>query len=443
MNKLQTLSSIIEQLEKEISYLIKKKIPALKEEIIDLINQGTTPSYIKSIVSDFLDELLSSQSTIISINDSLEELKNKNVEIENKLSSTNNTIDEQEKIISQINEQISSLIISVDAITDKASSLQNSLDELKLSVSQNSSDISDLTISLEDTRASMTAMSQRVSSLENSLTELTQSQAEIATSLEETKASMTSIAQRTSNCESSIGQLSSSQAEISNSLEETRASMAAISQKASTNENEISSLKTQVSGYSSDISSIKTKTSSLENNFSSLNTQIQEIDTSLESTRASMTSISQRVTQCEKDIDSLSGQGGGSTSTENVDLIYDMGSSDSSINQGLLEGIYGGKMVSFDYNKYKKLRVYASLKNRGAITEMYLENKIRDDLTLSATSMMGRDVFYLSISSVASMSKFAVSYRTTITYTPSTSEITYSTALTDKDFYVYRLEGIY
>ena len=55
MDKFQMLSNSVEQLEKELWALVKKSLPALKEELTALISQGTTTEAIKSAVLSFLD----------------------------------------------------------------------------------------------------------------------------------------------------------------------------------------------------------------------------------------------------------------------------------------------------------------------------------------------------------------------------------------------------
>ena len=165
---------------------------------------------------------------------------------------------------------------------------------------------------------------------------------------------------------------------------------------------------------------------------------VSSLSTTLESTRASLTSIAQRVTACENEIDSLGGGGSGGGG-ETVELLYDKDDPDH--NNNCPDGMTGSKTLVIDYAKYKKLRVYACVKNYYAYTEMPLHGAITDGVILS-TDATGLNCYLVHLRATEAQNRFAVFY--TIILSRSSGSVTMSSVYyQDADIYVYRVEGVY
>lgn len=485
MDKFQMLSNSVEELEKELWALVKKSLPSLKQELVSLISQGTTTEAIKSAVSSFLDDLLSSQQTIQDIKNRLRNLEIANTDMQEEVDDLTNTTTGHTSLISDLSSLLESTRASLTSVAQRVSANEEGLIDLETDLSSLSGQVEVVDSLLESTRASLTSVAQRVTDCEEDISSANTTLGTLSTTLESTKASLTSVAQRMTTAEEDIddlqsttsshastistlqtnvdsleSQISSLDSDLSSlstdlgsldtTLESTRASLTSVAQRVTTCENNISAADSEIDDLSTTLESTKasltsisqrmntceSKVSTCENIVNGVDDEISSLSSTLESTRASLTSVAQRVTACEEEIDSLAGGSGGG---ETVDVLYDK--DDPNKNSNAPNGMTGSKSLVFDYAKYKKLRIYANVKSYYAYTEMPLHGSISDGVVLS-TDATGLNCYLVHLRATEAQNRFAVFY--TIILSRSSGSVTMSSVYyQDADIYVYRVEGVY
>jgi len=190
---------------------------------------------------------------------------------------------------------------------------------------------------------------------------------------------------------------------------------------------------------SAQISSLNTRVSLLESKAAELESAISTHSTTIGTHDTDISSLKTRVT----DLESNSGSSG---SEEQIDELYDMRSSDATVNRGWTTGMTTARIIRTDFSKYKAIRIYASI--NGCDVQHVL--KVAGRKT-GNTSLIGFDVTnYKSLNILKVIlatlnTTFQVGGWATYAYDPNNN---YSLTVTKSNsqnvnYYVYRLEGIY
>lgn len=137
----------------------------------------------------------------------------------------------------------------------------------------------------------------------------------------------------------------------------------------------------------------------------------------------------------------------GQTGAGQTELIYDMDSTDASINHGYPNGLVGGRTVEIDYSKYKKLRIYAQAKinnqSSGLLsssTEFNIDGDFADN-TLTISDAVGNYVFFLHIRATKAQNRVALFY--TMKITNNNGTITAEKIYADDSVILTKIEGLY
>ena len=134
----------------------------------------------------------------------------------------------------------------------------------------------------------------------------------------------------------------------------------------------------------------------------------------------------------------------GQTGAGQTELIYDMDSTDASINHGFTSGMKGGDYIDQDYSQYRKVRIYARLYNANCVQEVAVKNRKYADITLNAASPTPTVFSFLKLqmSLEPYLNRLQVMAYARYAFSTSSGTFTLDFGLTSETFYVYRIEGI-
>lgn len=134
----------------------------------------------------------------------------------------------------------------------------------------------------------------------------------------------------------------------------------------------------------------------------------------------------------------------GQTGAGQTELIYDMDSTDASINHGFTSGMKGGDYIDQDYSQYRKVRIYARLYNANCVQEIAVKNRKYADITLNAASPTPTVFSFLKLqmSLEPYLNRLQVMAYARYAFSTSSGTFTLDYGLTSDSFYVYRIEGI-
>ena len=130
----------------------------------------------------------------------------------------------------------------------------------------------------------------------------------------------------------------------------------------------------------------------------------------------------------------------GQTGAGQTELIYDMDSTDASINHGFTSGMVGSNSFVFDYSQYKKLKVYGVAHNLYGYVELPLNQPISDG-TMLITDATGRTCYMIHLRATDAQNRFAVFY--TIILSNNNGTAAWSTSYyQDTEIYISKVEGV-
>ena len=134
----------------------------------------------------------------------------------------------------------------------------------------------------------------------------------------------------------------------------------------------------------------------------------------------------------------------GQTGAGQTELIYDMDSTDASINHGYPNGLIGGRTIEIDYSKYKKLRIYAQAtigtQSYHSSTEFNIDGDVVDN-TLTISDFSGTYVYFLHIRATKAQNRVALFYTMKITNNDGT--ITAEKIYANETVVLTKIEGLY
>lgn len=262
--------------------------------------------------------------------------------------------------------------------------------------------------------------------------------------IEEMQSVISSLSARLQNVENSVSTNTTAIEENKNSINSLSATLTSLSSQLSEAKTQLSNTTSLVSTHSGQISSINTKISSLENQIAGMDNSALRADVDKNTgdifivathVKENMGKISTLTTAVEELKTKLK-------NIEEYDLLYDMDSTDENINHGFTSGIGGTKMLKFDMNSYKFVRVFALVNNQQGILDLYIDNRKKTDYNLISANMFGTAITIYKISIVPSNSAVQPGYTTIYTWsnTNSAFEQTYR-KISDEKAYIYRVEG--
>lgn len=210
------------------------------------------------------------------------------------------------------------------------------------------------------------------------------------------------------------------------------------------NKDDIAALKLAVQSIQGDISKINPKLDEITDTQNNLSTQVTTLNENVSTLQdrysnvlSSLANLGERILANQNKIEELEQN---LNKPAPCDLIYDK--DDASLNNGLNEGIYGGKYVIIDFAKYSKIRIYAALKGVDTIYEMYVKGLTSLDHTLSATNRTLTEIYRLNINAAASTKKLTVLYSSCVKHLANNA-IEFTRALVEKTYIIKKIEGIY
>lgn len=409
---METIILDIEKLKKEVWAIAKKKIPALQEQI-EAISEVD--------MSELTASLQAQQTALNALETELDTLSKaqttqagKITALETKTTTHDNSISQLQSAVSEIN---------------------TTLDELSDLVNTNTTNISNLSTSVTSHSSTIEHLSSNASYLENRLDE---AESTIRSHTTQISANTQNIASHSAHISTILSDVASHGTMISS----LQSSVSTLSSKVTTNTNNISTLQTDLTSMSNQLQSAKTQ---LTNSVNTLNVQVvtlQNEQESISQTADEALTLAQSVRDA---VDNLDTSGGGSSSDAACltgELLYDMRSSDETINHGKTTGIQSKEKLTIDLSSYRYVKIFTMF---GTSTE--------DQLLIDIANKKG----YI-FSSIAWMNNYnlctiKVRIPTNLSYvyfenfgllTLSDTPPTFSVGDTDlkSSFIIYRIEGI-
>lgn len=134
----------------------------------------------------------------------------------------------------------------------------------------------------------------------------------------------------------------------------------------------------------------------------------------------------------------------GQTGAGQTELIYDMDSTDASINHGFTTGMTGTKYINHDFSQYHTIRIYARLYTSNCVQEIPVKNR---KVAQSAMIVTGSNPIIISSLNILFtieplLNRLQVGAYGKYTFSSATGTFTLDSGSSDDNFYVYRIEGI-
>lgn len=326
-------------------------------------------------------------------------------------------------------ENIESLEDSIGQIEQSLSSQENSITSLNNSISSLSSQATQLSSSLQTLSAQVDAHGTSISTINSTLTS-------ISDTVEDNTVALSTANSNISALQTSINQISSIVDQHSGSILSMSVDLGTVSNTAEEAYSLATSVNTSLSNLSSTVASNVGKVSVLESDVSTLESSTTALQTSVDGLTSSVNTLSSALSSLENQIANLP--------TEQTEVIYDMDSTDASINHGYTSGMSGGNYIDQDYSIYRKIRVYARLYNANCVQEFAVKNRKYVDMTLVAASPTPTVLSFLKMQMNLEpyLSRLQVMAYARYVFSNSTGTFTLDYGLSTNTFYVYRIEGI-
>ena len=393
-----------------------------------------------------ITSLESGQTDLNNIAQAINNLANQNAEkisaLEVSVNTLNTNVDNNAKSISSINTEVSSLqdndlkqASKISSLQEDYSSLLNKTNGMAFAFEELSSQNEQIEKDIEDLFSKQTTLE---TSTQNSATLANQNANKIKT----LETSVSTINTNINSHGTSITNINNQLSQLDTKVTTNTNSITSTNNKVTTNTNSITSIK-------NDISSLKTKDTSLSSSITSLQKDYTSLVNKTNGMALAYETISAQNEQFEKDITSLKSQiaalTGGSINSGGLKtgVIYDMRSTDASINLGKTTGLVGSTSLAMDLTKYTYVRVFAMLNTYEAQSFVKITDRKRADFTLSNIATNMRALNYLKYTVATTLDRFQVAYYGSFTYDTTTKAFTATNGAKHDNFYIYRIEGIY
>ncbi len=330
-------------------------------------------------------------------------LKNKVAANETSISAINNDITSHGNRLTELEENDLTNDQTVAALATDLNTAKTDISSLKTAKTSMQTDISSLKTRATNLETTTTNQGKSITSLQTSVAEIPK----LNTALNTLK---TSVSTNTTN----IGKVNTTLTSHGNKLTE-------LEENDMINDQTVAELAGSLSTAKTDVSNLKNTTSSHTTSISSLNTKYNTLSATVESLKNN------------------SGGGGGVV----TDVIYDMRSTNASINRGFTSGIVGNKYFSFDFSPYKKIRVYASLSTCDCQTEISVAERYKQDFCLFAMNSTYTAFHFMKVMLASpTPNRFTAAGYASITITKSSGAVALENASSKTNMFVYRIEGI-
>lgn len=407
----EELFNKVEKVEREIWYLIKNKLPALKDEILALIGQGSgNKDLLEKItantnnITKILADLEEVNALITSINSSL-------TEQEEKIATLNTTVQNNEKDITNLNKTVNENTTAISSNATQITAVKQDLTTLSTQVDNNKQQI-------QANATQISANSQQIGSNKEEF--------------DKTKAVVDSLV---TNFSSTIGRLNELNNRVADIYLEVQSNTESISGMA----DDVADVQSSMIKTSVNVSNLTNKVAANSTEVQTLSTQVGQNTSKLGTVEGNINTTNQKVSAVESRVEALekgSGGGGGRV----VEVIYDMNSTDAAINQGFTAGMKTNNAVYWQNDNYDFIRVYASLNGNAGYCEMPLKNILRDDFMVTGVNATGKAMNHMRGFVFKSQKRINAGLRFTYTV-GSDGNITFDSSSNDK-FFFSRIEGV-
>lgn len=391
----EELINKIEKLEKEIWFLVKNKLPALKDEIIAQIGQGGGNK-------DLLDKINANTNNITQILTDIES-------INNLITSINTTLTANQESISNLN-------TSVATNQENIANINKAVDSNKTEIANNAKAISDNT--------------EQIASNSQQIATNTQQLADNQADIERCIAKADSAA---NNFSSTIGRLN----ELNNRVADIYVDVKSNTEDIASMTDNIAEVRSKIDQSAVNVSNLTNKVASNTTTLQTLSSQVEQNTTKLGTVESDITSTNQKVSSVEDRVKTLENSGGGGGRVSEV--IYDMNSADAAINQGFTTGMVTNNAIYWQKD-YDFIRVYASLNGNAGYAEVPLKNTVRDDFMVVGVNATGKSMNYMRGFVFKTQKRINAGLRFTYTV-GSDGNITFDSSSNNK-FFFSRIEGI-
>lgn len=306
---METIFLNIEKLKKEVWAISKKKIPTLEAQIEGLGGVD---------VSELTATLQTQQTALNNLSSSLDSLSASQSESQTKITALESKAETHDADIETLKSSLKSTNKTLDELSDLVASHTTSINSLNTTMADNTSAIS--------TNAS------NISANASAITSLQGTVSEQATSL--------------STLQSQVDTLSSN---------------------VSSNTSSLVSVTESLNALTTRVNNLETGATNLSNSITTINGQISTIQSNAETTTATANqalTLAQSVKETVDNLDTSGGTGGGTQAPcLNGVLIYDMRSTDESINCGYTTGLQYHNKVMVDLTPYRYLKIFTVFSN--------------------------------------------------------------------------------
>jgi chaperonin cofactor prefoldin len=263
-------------------------------------------------------------------------------------------------------------------------------------------------------------LKQKVSALEDSVDK-------VSDEIDDIKTTTSTISQLKEDVES----LSQTATELASSITSLTTNMESVNTYISENNDNINKL----------IESDSTMNASIEKLATSHETRLSNLEETNASYEKRITTIEENNSSITDSINALNDKVGNSQGLT-IDVIYDMRSDDSTINQGYTTGIIGGSSLNFDFSNYRAINVYATLNSNDCQKIITLTNRNKYDFTFVGASSTLKIYNFMRAQIPSTLNRLIVGSYASITYNSTTSALSVDYGTKSTSFFVYRIEGI-
>ena len=385
---METIFLNIEKLKKEVWAISKKKIPALEAQIEGLGGVD---------VSELTATLQAQQSAL------------------NNLSS------------------------SLDTLLASQSESQTKITALEGKTEKHDTDIATLTSSLKETNKTLDELSAVIESHTSSINTLSTS---VANNTSAISANATNISANTD----AISSLQTTLNSQSTTLTTFQDQLDTLSSNVSSNTSSLVSLTESLTALTTRVDNLENQTNSLTDSITTINGEITTLETDVNAASATANNALSLAQNLKTRVDNLnvSGGTGGESSTACLSgvVLYDMRSTDASVNRGYTTGIQNRQKVTIDFTPYRYIKIFTVF---GNAYEDQLFIDIRNKKAFTFTSHAWMSNYFLAFMRIripTALNFIMMENYGKVAFDGSGLPITLADEAEVSKFIIFRIEGI-
>lgn len=399
---METIFLNIEKLKKEVWAISKKKIPALEAQIEGLGGVDVSE----------LTATLQAQQTVL-----------------NNLSS------------------------SLDTLSASQSESQTKITALEGKTEKHDTDIATLTSSLKETNKTLDELSAVIASHTSSINTLSTSVANntsaISTNATNISTNATNISANATNISANTDAISSLQTTLnsqSTTLTTFQDQLDTLSSNVSSNTSSLVTLTESLTALTTRVDNLENQTNSLTDSITTINGEITTLETDVNAASATANNALSLAQNLKTRVDNLnvSGGTGGESSTACLSgvVLYDMRSTDASVNRGYTTGIQNRQKVTIDFTPYRYLKIFTVF---GNAYEDQLFIDIRNKKAFTFTSHAWMSNYFLAFMRIripTALNFIMMENYGKVAFDGSGLPITLADEAEVSKFIIFRIEGI-